>query len=245
MDNRARTLSAHTYNNSAAAMLEAMSGAKRFNQWMADILSPYIAGDVLELGAGVGNLTVLLFHGTSRYIATDVDASALTKLRSRVYDGPNLSTAICDITNPADFECYRNSMGTIVCLNVLEHIEEDVMALRNIHSCLKVGARALILVPQGMELFGSLDEVLEHRRRYSKLELETKMKTAGFRLDRMLEFNRITYLGWFLNSRILRRRTLSLTQLRLFDWLVPIFRRTDPFLPWPSTSIIAIGRRER
>lgn len=225
-------------------MLEAMAGATRFNQWMADTLLPYVSGDVLELGAGIGNLTMLLCSAGGRYVATDLDGHALTRLRKRAQHCPGLLTAPCNITRPADFERYRNSMDTVVCLNVLEHVEDDLTALKNIRSCLKPGGRALILVPQGMRVFGSLDEVLEHRRRYSKTEVQNKMEAAGFRIQRMLQFNRMTYPGWFLNSRILQRRTLSMMQLRLFERLVPVWRRIDRFLPWPPTSLIGIGVRE-
>jgi hypothetical protein len=86
-----------------------------------------------------------------------------------------------------------------------------------------------------------MDEVLEHKRRYTAEELRAKMDAAGFRVERMIEFNRITWPGWYLNSRVLRRRTLSRFQLRLFNLLVPIWRRIDSRLPWPSTSLIAIG----
>lgn len=236
-------MSTDTYSEAAAEILEVMSGAKRFNQWMADTLLPYITGNVLELGAGIGNLSMLLSSRGNGYVATDLDCQALDRLRARVHRS-DLVTAKCDITKPSDFANYRDSMDTVLCLNVLEHIEDDVPALRNIYSCLKPGGRALILVPQGMRVFGSLDEVLEHCRRYSKTELRTKMTTAGFRMERTLEFNRMTYPGWFLNSRILRRRSLSRRQLRLFDALVPLWRRIDRFLPWPSTSIIGIGVRE-
>jgi 2-polyprenyl-3-methyl-5-hydroxy-6-metoxy-1,4-benzoquinol methylase len=221
-----------------------MSGAKQFNQWMADTLMPFITGNVLELGAGIGNLTALLCSGELRYIATDLDTEALSRLRARVQKRCHLTTAKCDITRPSDFDNFRNSIDTVVCLNVLEHVQDDLTALRNIYSCLKPGGRALILVPQGMRVFGSLDEVLEHQRRYAKAELHNKLAAAGFHVDRILEFNRVTYPGWFLNSRVLRRRTLSRTQLRLFDLLVPLWRRIDRLLPWPSTSLIGIAVRE-
>jgi hypothetical protein len=70
------------------------------------------------------------------------------------------------------------------------------------------------------------------------------MKAAGFRIEDMLEFNRMTYPGWYLNGRILRRRTFSRFQLSVFDRLVPLWRRIDKLLPWPPTSIIGIGVRE-
>lgn len=243
-DNQAR-LPANSYIEPGVAILETMSGAKRFNQWMADTLMPFVSGDVLELGAGMGNLTTLLCQGRGRYVASDLDESLLLRLRTRVQHCSNLTTATCDLTNSADLEPFRGGMDTLVCLNVLEHLDDDLSAMRNINSCLRPGGRALLLVPQGMFVFGSLDEVLEHRRRYSVKELRAKMTGAGFRVERILKFNRMTYLGWFLNSRILRKRTLSRAQLRIFDALVPLWRRIDRFLPWPSTSIIGIGVREK
>ncbi len=225
-------------------MLHQMSGAKRFNRWMADTLLTFVRGDVLELGAGIGNLTVLLCSGHRRYVATDIDNELLRFLQTRVPRQCHLTTASCDLTNPSAFLPFHNGFDTVVCLNTLEHVEDDSSALQNIYSCLRPSGRALILVPQGMGAFGSLDDVLGHRRRYSKLELQSKMAAAGFHLERIWEFNRATYPGWFLNSRILHRRTLSRVQLRLFDFLVPALRGIDRFLPWPSTSLIAIGVRE-
>ncbi len=70
------------------------------------------------------------------------------------------------------------------------------------------------------------------------------MRTTGFRVEKILEFNRITYPGWYVNGRILKRRTFSRFQLSVFDRLVPLWRRIDPMLPWPPTSIIGIGVRD-
>lgn len=222
-------------------MLRAMEDARRFNQWMADTIRPFMGDDVLEIGAGIGNLTKLLCPGRTRYVVSDIDSSYLSHLRSQLQNLPNVTTAVCDLQNSGDFEPFRGSMDTLVCLNVLEHIEDDRRGLRNIHASLKPGGRAIVLVPQGAAAFGTIDEVLGHCRRYSQAELEQKMKAAGFRIERMLKFNRVTYPGWILNGRILRRRTLSRLQLHTFDLLVPFWRRIDPFLPWPPTSLIAVA----
>jgi hypothetical protein len=102
----------------------------------------------------------------------------------------------------------------------------------------------VVLVPQGQGVYGTLDEVLGHYRRYSRNELEAKMTKCGFRVERVLEFNRITYPGWFVNGRILRKRSFSRFQLSIFDALVPVWRQIDKLLPWPPTSVIGIGVRE-
>ena len=132
-------------------------------------------------------------------------------------------------------------MDSVICLNVLEHVENDLAGLRNIHSCLKPGGRAIILVPHGQEIYGTLDAALGHFRRYSHEELRAKMEQTGFRVETILDFNRISRPAWYISGTILKRRTVGHWQLRAFDLLVWLWRRIDRWLPWNPTSIIAIG----
>ena len=224
-------------------MLRQMARAHRFNRWMADTLEPFVQGDVLEIGAGIGNLTEFLCKDRNRYVATDAQEEHLAFLRIRLKQKSNLQIAICEASDPRDFLAWRKDFDTVVCINVLEHIEDDEVTLSNIFSVLRPGGQAIILVPQGAAAFGSLDKVLLHHRRYSEQELTRKMSNTGFQVEIVVPFNRVTYPGWILNSRILRRRTLSDLQLKCFDALVPIWRPIDRFLPFPPTSLIAIGRR--
>ncbi|MBV8569538.1 MAG: glycosyltransferase [Acidobacteriaceae bacterium] len=230
---------AHT--DPATDMLVAMSNAKRFNRWMADTISPWVVGEVLELGAGIGNLTVFLSSRQHRYVATDTDCESLHELQSRTRYRPNVTVSLCDFSSPDAIVRFRQSADTVVCLNVLEHVTDDIAGLENIHASLRPGGTAIILVPQGPEVFGSMDEVLNHKRRYTAAELRDKMSAAGFQIAELTPFNRVTWPGWYLNSRLLRRRRLSRLQLRLFDLLVPLWRRIDDRLPWPATSLIAVG----
>jgi len=237
-------LFADTYKDSGPDILDSIGHARRFNRWMAETVSPYLGNEVLELGAGMGNLTRLLARRRRRYIATDIDMEHLSRLRARLHHRPNIETAICDLAHTADFEAWRGKLDSVVCLNVLEHVDDDMTGLRNIYGCLKPGGRAVILVPQGSEVYGTLDEALGHYRRYSKSELAGKMKSVGYRVERILEFNRATYPGWYVNGRLLRRRYFSRFQLGVFDRLVWMWRRLDRVLLWPSASIIGIGVRD-
>ncbi len=236
--------SSDVYKSEGPDILDALANAHNFNRWMADTVRPYLGQDVLELGAGTGNLTRHLAPRRNRYIATDIDCEHLARLRARLQHRPNVTTGICDLTNAADFEPFERQMDSVVCLNVLEHIEDDMAGLRRIHSTLRPGGRAVVLVPQGARVFGTLDTALGHYRRYSKDELASKLTSAGFRVESVLEFNRITYPGWYLNGRLLKRRTFSRLQLSLFDRLVPMWRAIDQSLPWPPTSVIGVGVRE-
>jgi hypothetical protein len=95
-----------------------------------------------------------------------------------------------------------------------------------------------------MKIFGSVDKALGHYRRYDAAQLRAKMEQAGFRVERILEFNRISRPGWYWVGRLRKRPTISPIQVRLFDRLVWLWRRLDRWLPWPPTSIIAVGVKE-
>jgi glycosyltransferase involved in cell wall biosynthesis len=236
-------LSGDIYIDRDKGILDAFSIAPNFNRWMADTIRPYVGKHVLEIGAGIGNLSRILMSGRKRYVATDLDSEHLERLRSRLSGRPHLETAILDAARPADALLFRGQMDTVVCLNVVEHIENDVGALRNIYGSLQGGGRAIILVPEGQSIFCSLDEQLGHWRRYSEEQLRARMTEAGFKVETVLRFNRISRPGWWLNGKVLKRRTISRSQLKNFDRFVWLFRRIDAYLPWAPTSIIAIGRR--
>jgi hypothetical protein len=126
---------------------------------------------------------------------------------------------------------------------VLEHVADDRLALRNIHKALCPGGRAVILTPHGQEIFGALDEALGHYRRYSHDGLRAAMEDTGFRVERILDFNRISRPAWYLNGRLLKRRKIGGLQLRMFDRTVGVWRKADGWLPWAPTSIIAIAEK--
>ena len=119
-------------------------------------------------------------------------------------------------------------MDTVVCLNVLEHVEDDHGGLRNMYTALKPGGRAIVLVPHGQEIFGTLDVALGHYRRYSHEELRGKMEQAGFRVDRILDFNRISRPAWYFTGRVLKRKhhePLPVEYLRPVGMAVAAHRR--------------------
>jgi glycosyltransferase involved in cell wall biosynthesis len=237
------SLSSDIYAAKDKDILDAFSSAPNFNRWMADTIRPYVGRRVLEVGAGMGNLTGQLLRGRKRYVATDIDREHLERLGNRLSHRPNLEIAELNAAHPENHALFHGQMDTVICLNVLEHIEDDLEALRNIRSMLDDGGRAVILVPSGQSIYNSLDEELGHFRRYSEQQLRERMTAAGFDVETVLLFNRASRPGWWLNGSILKRRTISRVQLKNFDRLVWLVRRVDRFLPWPQTSVIGIGRR--
>ena len=143
------------------------------------------------------------------------------------------------------FDSLGRRFDTIVCLNVLEHIESDIEALRNMYDALSPGGRALVLVPRGQRLYGTLDVVLGHHRRYSRAELAAKCEEVGFTIERLFTFNRVSVLPWFINARILRRRHFGKLQVKLFDSLVWLWKRIDRVFPWAGLSLIVVAQKPR
>lgn len=233
------------YAAADAQMLDVLSGAPRFNRWMADTIRPYLGETVLEIGAGIGNLTRQLCDGRERYIASDIDEEHMAHLRNALRGKRGVEVRHVDLAQAGAFAELEQSVDSVVCLNVLEHVERDDQGLDNIYRVLRPGGRAIVLVPEGMNVYGTLDEVLGHCRRYSEEELRRKMELAGFQVERVLAFNRPTRPGWFVNGKILKKRSFGRFQIFVFDHLVWLWRMIDRYLPWRPTSLIAVGMRPR
>ena len=225
-------------------ILHALERANRFNGWMADAITPWIGAEVLEIGAGIGNVTRFLTP-RDRYVASDISSDYLEHLDGLAAGRPYFDTAILDLDSDEGFDSYREAFDTVVCLNVLEHVEEPQAAVERMASVLKPGGRLVLYVPAGPALYGSLDEVLEHRCRYTRQALLSELEGAGLKLLHMAPFNRVSTPAWWFSSRILRRKNLGRIQLKIFDTLVPVLRRCDRFLPLPGLGLIAVGEKPR
>ena len=218
-----------------------MQKLRRYNGWMWEQLSPHVGRRVVEVGSGVGNMTRFLVS-RDRVIATDLDGKYLAILRNLFSTYPHVTIARFDLNDP-DPPGRGEGIDTVLCLNVLEHIKDDRGALRRIHDLLEPGGRLVLLVPAIAGLYGSLDRALQHHRRYDRADLLGKLVDAGFTVDVSRYFNLLGAVGWYVNSRLLRRRHFPPIQLSLYDRLVPIFRVENRLnLPF-GMSLIAIARK--
>ncbi|MDY6950994.1 MAG: glycosyltransferase [Thermodesulfobacteriota bacterium] len=223
-------------------ILSRLSRADKLNSWMADTIRPYVGQNVLEIGSGMGNITRKLIPRTT-YHATDINPFYLEFMNRIKADKPYLSVSYLDLNHVSGLERERRQFDTVICLNVIEHLDDDHMAMKNISNLLHDDGRAIILVPRGQWIFGSLDEVLGHRRRYSEKALKAIAEKVGLEVSEIIPFNRVSTLPWIFNGKILRRRTFGLFQIYMMNLLVPLFRRIDRFLPLPSLSLVAILRK--
>ena len=219
-------------------VLGRLNRAPRFTKWMADVIRPYVGEKVLEIGAGIGNLTLQLIP-RRMYWASDINPLYLTYLENIGLNRPYMRVGYTDGENSESFP-KEQKFDTVICLNVVEHLADDLAALNNIRGVLEDGGRAIVLVPCGPWLFGTLDEVLGHQRRYTKKQLVELAEKAGFHLENVMAFNRVGVIAWWLNGRLLRKRTFGLWQIKVLNLLMPLFRVLDNFLPLPPLSLIAV-----
>ena len=224
-------------------ILVELERARRLNLWMGDTLRPYIGDCVLEIGAGIGNLTNQ-FIPRELYVASDINPNYLHYLRSYSAGKPYLRVIKIDAGNSEHFSGLEGQFDTVVMLNVLEHVSDPQRALKNLFTALKPGGRAIVLVPQYPSLYGTLDKVLEHRERYTRAGLERAMTEAGFSIEKIIDFNRVSVPGWWLNGKLLRRKRFSRVQLKAVDTIIPILKRIDGVWPWGGLSIIGFGVKD-
>jgi glycosyltransferase involved in cell wall biosynthesis len=220
-------------------ILARLSRVGRFTKWMADTIRPYMGERVLEIGAGIGNLTEHLVP-RRRYWASDVNPQYLDRLEKLKPTRPYLDVRHTDATLAETFPEER--FDTIVCLNVVEHLENDVLALQNFRKALDDHGRAIVLVPNGPGLYGTLDRVLGHYRRYTREQIISVCEQAGFTVERVLKFNHFSAPGWWWNGKILKKETFGFWQMKILDMLMPVLRPIDRFLPFPHLSWIVILR---
>jgi glycosyltransferase involved in cell wall biosynthesis len=223
-------------------ILHNLERVHRFNSWMAETIAPEIGARVLEIGAGIGNITHELLP-RDLYVASEVNPQYLAYLRNFAIGKPYLRIDRIDVEQEGATDRWSGGFDTVVCLNVLEHVSDPLAALRNMRSALAPGGRLVLYVPQGPGLYSTLDEVLGHRCRYDKRGLAEQLRQAGFEVEAMRDFNRISVAGWWLNGKLLRRRHFGRLQLKLFNVMVPLLRRLDPLIPAPGLGIIATARR--
>jgi glycosyltransferase involved in cell wall biosynthesis len=223
-------------------VLQSMRRARGLNKWILETFRPYVGQRVLEAGCGIGNFTELLLD-RERLICLDNDPLYVEMLNWRLGHLENVSTLQFDL---ADIEAYSRlqpeRIDTIVCLNVLEHIAPDEQVLRAYYDLLQPGGHAIILVPAHPSLYGPCDAALGHQRRYTSIDLHTKMQKAGFEVVSLEEFNRLGVPGWWLNKK-LGRRDLNPRQMRAFEWLLPIAKGLEALKLGRGLSLIGVGRR--
>jgi len=207
--------------------LELLSQRYRFNDWLFNEVSHGLQGNILEVGSGIGTITEKLINSfpTSHLTLTDISPTYIKALKEKYSNNENISVCRLDLNNKRDYESIGyKKFDSIIAINVLEHVENDELALVQLFNMLKENGILVILVPSHKFLYNVIDKSVGHFRRYSKKDLEAKIRKTGFTIDKFHYFNLLGMIGWFINGNLFKNSKISDTGLKIFDQLVPILK---------------------
>jgi 2-polyprenyl-3-methyl-5-hydroxy-6-metoxy-1,4-benzoquinol methylase len=205
--------------------LELLSQRYRFNDWLFNEVSHGLHGNILEVGSGIGTFTEKIINSfpNSHLTLTDISPTYIRDLKEKYSNNKYITVCKLDLNNKTDYENIGyKKFDSIIATNVLEHVENDEFALVQLFNMLKENGILVILVPCHKFLYNIIDKSVGHFRRYSKKDLEAKVRKTGFTINKLHYFNLLGMIGWFINGNLLKNSKISDTGLKIFDKLVPL-----------------------
>src|SRR5437764_18329 len=221
--------------------LRRVEALRRYTEFQWELMRPYVGRRVLEVGSGTGVMTQYLATH-EHVVATEFDPEYLELLQRRYAGKPNVEVRALDLAQVSLDGFAPGSFDTVTCARLLEHLRDDEAALRAMRAVLAPGGRVVLIVPALPALYGTIDRAIGQHRRYTRTELVRKLRGAGLAVEHVSYFNMLGVAGWFLNARILGRRTVPGLQARLNDRLVPLLRLERRLSPPIGMPLLAVGR---
>jgi SAM-dependent methyltransferase len=222
--------------------LDLFAAVWNWKAYWARQIQPFLAGDILEVGAGIGSNTRFLDPGgTGRWVCLEPDpvlAGELVKKFAETRLRP--AEAVWGTLE----SLASQQFDTILYIDVLEHIDNDRDELNRAASHLRPGGHLIVLSPAHQSLFSPFDAAIGHFRRYNRPILRT-ISPASLRLERMRYLDCGGLILSAANMLLLRQSMPTKAQLRFWDnWIVPISQVLDKlFLYSVGKTIIAVWRR--
>src|SRR5688572_27527735 len=182
---------------------DALTEANNYRRALIREFTPYLRGNVLEVGAGIGQMTVLLhaLPDVKRMLPIEPDGGFCREFKRLHPEFPIIQgtvQAICP---------ERPDWDAIVSINVLEHIPTDQEELAAYARLLKARRGVLCLfVPARQEIYAPLDRDFGHYRRYARPGLRKILEQVGFEIVQLYYFNWVGYFGWWVSFCLLRQR---------------------------------------
>jgi 2-polyprenyl-3-methyl-5-hydroxy-6-metoxy-1,4-benzoquinol methylase len=224
--------------------LELFRTAFNWKRYVKEIVSPYIAGRVLEVGAGIGGQTRLLCtRNALSWTAVEPDASLAAEFtRQAQLDPFELPVEI--VVGTLSGMAGERRFDSILYMDVLEHIQDDAGELRLAVEKLAPGGALIVLAPAYESLYSPFDKAVGHYRRYDATSLSA-IAPAALKLELIRHLDSVGTLASWANKMVLKQSVPNAGQLRTWDEiLVPLSRWLDPLLRYRfGKSILAIWRK--
>lgn len=220
---------------------EQMQKATNYNQWTFELFCEYIRGDVLEVGCGVGSFTKLIDdHGNfDSLYSIDISQPAIDFIKTKKFKN-KIKIECIDLINA------EGSYDFILCMNVMEHVEDDKNFFRKLTGLLKKDGVLFLLVPSHMFLYSNFDKAAGHFKRYAKKDMNSAELPSGIKLIDQYYFNMIGALGYWAVYKALKSGNINDTEgeIGLFDkYIVPFSKKILPLKAPFGISLISIYKK--
>ncbi len=224
--------------------LNIMAKATNYNRWLFNNIKPYLGKRILEVGSGIGNITELLIENRDTKLLVGIDnySEFLDIIDRRFGRYKKFQSFECDISSEKSLSLKRYNFDTIVCINVLEHIKDDIKALENMYN---LGETLILFVPSLQKLYGTVDKIAGHFIRYNKEDLEVKLLQSGWKICKCSYMNLLGIIVWFLHGKILRKSIHPPRQVSFLDKFIFLEILIEKIVNLPvGLSLLCICRRK-
>lgn len=223
-------------------VLEDLRGAVNHRRWLCELARPHLGGAALEIGSGLGNYAQTWLAMGERVTASEGSPARVEALRARLAQAAAeipVRLLHAPVTEKAEF-------SAVVACNVLEHIPDDIGALRSFRDLVRPGGRVVLVVPAFAFAMGEFDRVVGHQRRYTVPALRRALSAAGWRVERIHYVNWLGLLAWVVMMKWLKGRPRDGLLLRWWDGVViPVVRFTERWVPPPfGQSVFAVAVKQ-
>lgn len=224
--------------------LELFRYASNWKSYYSSIIQPYLADEVLEVGAGIGSTTQVICQGKQkRWVCLEPDVVLADQLKTLIFNQQlpkccELKTGtLTDLSNSDTYD-------TIIYIDVLEHIKDDTEELKSAIKHLKKDGVLIVLSPAHQWLFTPFDKAIGHYRRYNKNTL-SKVIPDDLKCQRMIYLDSVGVIASMANRFLLKSKMPTIKQIKLWDRkMVPLSQKIDPLIQYSiGKTIIGIWQK--
>ncbi len=228
--------------------LESTSSTINYHNWILDSLNKHISKNILEVGSGVGLITEKLSqrYGRRKIYCLEPSQVMFPILKKKIKNEKlKITKVFTETIGDNKNKLKKLKLDTLIYINVLEHIKDDVDEMKQAYDLLEKGGKIVTFSPAGMWLYSPRDKRTGHYRRYSLQEKVDKMKQAGFEIVEYRYFDIVGSFLWWGKFRLLKSDKISGGQTGFYDKkIVPVLSKIEPkWLPF-GKNIIVVGRKK-
>ena len=224
--------------------LQALAELPNYYDWIVDVFRPWLKGHTMEIGAGIGTVAKRIVDDVDRLELIEPSINLPGLMPRSLTDNPKVSVIIETLEQRLP-QMEDESCDTVVLVNILEHVEDDGAALKELNRVLKPDGHLLLFVPALPFLFSDLDREHGHFRRYRLAPLTGLVQRNGFNVRYRRYFDLAGVLPWWLINTMGKKTKFNPKIVRFYDrYVVPIVRKMENWISPPfGKNIILIAKR--